>query len=204
MQKIAHHNITIMRKNTTNNLLHQAKDNMVIKTNNFNNSLCSVFNKVKQYNINASINAQHSGIRFHFCKIAAISSDKNPLNHVNKRLLIVEDDCINQKIISLFLKELNYESIDLAGTGQQAISLLNFYDYDLVLLDIGLPDINGIELCKQIRQLSCCNQTPIIALTAFTNEEINRQCLSAGINNVLHKPINLDELNNTLTYWLSL
>lgn len=201
MQNTAYHNTISKKKNTANNSLLQANDNLAINMNLLNTNEHSIFNKITQRVI--AVTAQPVNNKYPFCATSTKSYDKRVVNHVNTRLLIVEDDRLNQKVVSLFLKELNYQNIDLAGTGQQALSLLNSYHYDLVLLDIGLPDINGIELCQQMRQLSCCNLTPIIALTAYTNEEIDKECLSVGINNVLHKPINIDELDSTLTYWLS-
>lgn len=133
----------------------------------------------------------------------ANASFKNQINHTDKRILIVEDDKLSQKVISLFLTELRYKNSDIAATGHHALSLLQSNIYDLIFLDIGLPDMDGLSLCKQIRQLSTCTRIPIIAVTAFSNQDIEHQCFTAGVNIVKHKPLSIDELQSTLTDWLA-
>ncbi len=113
-------------------------------------------------------------------------------------ILIIEDDTLNQKVIHTFLKELNFRNTDIVDSGSKALTLLVNHFYGLILLDIGLPDMNGIDLCKQVRTFSRYKKIPIIAITAYENSEIQHQCLAVGINIILQKPVSILELKQTL------
>lgn len=129
-----------------------------------------------------------------------MSSDiKSRRNQRNKRVLLVEDDAIIQIINKSFLEMLGYE-VDLARNGREALNLYS-EKHDLVLLDIGLPDINGYEVCQAIRQRVQGKRLPILALTAF-GEFVEDQCLAAGINEVAIKPMMKLELKEFLERWL--
>jgi two-component system, sensor histidine kinase and response regulator len=119
------------------------------------------------------------------------------------KILIVEDDFANQRVASLFLKKLGYES-DVAVHGAQALELIQKNPYQLVLMDCQMPVMDGFEATSKIRQLKDCNQdVPIIALTANVICGVNGDCIEAGMNDVLNKPIQLDKMRQMIDTWLN-
>ena len=131
--------------------------------------------------------------------MSAINHDQSSIHTLPNRLrvLLVEDTIFIQKLHSTFLKKLGCK-VELAIDGRSALNLIK-NNYDLIFMDIGLPDINGIEVCKIIRQQGY-RLTPIIALTA-EDPEIKQQCFDAGMNDFLQKSISLPVLNQVLQRW---
>jgi CheY-like chemotaxis protein len=109
------------------------------------------------------------------------------------RILLVEDDPIAQQANSSALKYFGYK-VDLSATGEKAISMAMRHQYLLVLMDIGLPDISGINATSIIRNHK--KTLPIIALTSHADSKTTRQCLIAGMCAVANKPISATDLNN--------
>jgi CheY-like chemotaxis protein len=109
------------------------------------------------------------------------------LNDIN--VLLVEDNLISQKITLLSLKPL-VNRIDTATNGKEAIEKLGTSDYDLILLDIQMPVMNGIIAAEKIRELEAGSDThiPIIAITADAMIGDREKCLSAGIDEYISKP----------------
>jgi CheY-like chemotaxis protein len=105
------------------------------------------------------------------------------------RILLVEDNLINQKITLLTLRPL-VNSIDTASNGKEALEKLGASDYDIVLMDIQMPIMNGISAAEKIRDLEAGTDThiPIIAITANAMIGDREKCLSAGIDEYLAKP----------------
>lgn len=126
-------------------------------------------------------------------------TDKNKNNDV--KILLVEDDKINQKVALHFLKEINYQS-DLAEDGASALKLAQKNHYDLVLMDINLPDIDGIEITKRLRKSFSKIDFPIVAMTAHVLPEEKKIFLDAGMNDVITKPVTLDLLKSKVEQWL--
>lgn len=108
------------------------------------------------------------------------------------RVLLVEDDPINQKASQLLLDEMGCV-VDLAETGQQAVFFFE-RGYDIVLMDIGLPDFDGLEATKKIRNLYPEDKTPVIACTAQSSQSMKNECLSVGMNDVFTKPASMSKL----------
>jgi signal transduction histidine kinase/ActR/RegA family two-component response regulator len=114
-------------------------------------------------------------------------------------ILVAEDNKVNQVIVKKQLQKLGL-SCDLAINGFEAIALFNQNQYDLVLMDCQMPGLDGFEATSSIRKV---NQTcPILALTANTVEDIQQQCFECGMNLVLFKPINLEQLAEALQGFL--
>lgn len=125
------------------------------------------------------------------------------LIEMKSKILLVEDSLINQRVASLMLSTLGC-SVDIAHNGFDAIEKFKSKDYDLILMDIGLPDMDGYVTSKKIRRVSTRGkQIPIIALTAFASPEDKKKCLKVSINSVITKPITMDMLKSALTNWLS-
>jgi len=114
-------------------------------------------------------------------------------------ILLVEDNAINQKIIILSLKNV-VKNIDIANNGKDALDKFGTTKYDLILMDIQMPVINGIVATKKIRELESTSntQTPIIAITANALSGDKETCLAAGMNDYISKPFQVDVLVNKM------
>jgi len=112
------------------------------------------------------------------------------------KILLVEDNELNQKFALAVLKRLGYVT-DVAKNGLVALELIQANKYDLVLMDIQMPEMNGIEATLAIRKLEAANiieRVPIIAVTAFAMEHDRRNCFDAGMDDFLSKPFKPAEL----------
>jgi len=120
---------------------------------------------------------------------------------INKRILVVEDDSANYLFIESFLKRTQAE-ITWAKDGVQAVDLCKDSNhFDMILMDIRMPRMNGIEATKQIRKKD--KQIPIIALTAYAFANDKEKALQAGCNSYLPKPVKVEELQETLVRFLA-
>ncbi|GAB3760398.1 response regulator [Spirosoma pomorum] len=116
-------------------------------------------------------------------------------------ILVVEDNHINQKLILQVIKRLGYH-VDLADNGQKAIDSLLSKSYDIVLMDIQMPIMDGYETTRQIRnQLQ--SSVPIIAMTAHALASEREECLKAGMNDFLSKPFQVDDLQRLIKKYLA-
>ena len=114
----------------------------------------------------------------------------------NLRILIAEDNLMNQKLALQVLKRLGY-SAQLAENGQQALDLLQEEEFDLVLMDIQMPVMDGYTTTRHIRNTLKKN-VPIIAMTAHALASEREQCLQAGMNDFMPKPFQIEELQRIL------
>jgi len=116
-----------------------------------------------------------------------VANQKISINQ--RKILLVEDDKLAAKIAESILNELNCV-IDIAPNAKTALRLVQEKDYQLILMDIGLPDMDGIALTHRIRlqQWQRTDTTPIIGLTAHIDVENRQRCLDAGMNTVMLKP----------------
>ncbi len=113
----------------------------------------------------------------------------------NSNILLVEDNAVNQKIILLSLKD-NVRNIDVANNGKEALDKFAKSKYDLILMDIQMPIMNGITATKKIREVETSTNTriPIIAITANALAGDREVCLAAGMNDYISKPFQMDVL----------
>jgi len=112
-------------------------------------------------------------------------------------VLLVEDNRINQLVALKFLEYLGFD-VDCAGDGQQAIELFQRNTYQVVLMDIQMPVMDGITACQEIRKQKNGPETPVIAMTANAMEGDKDTYLEAGLNDYIAKPVRLDELETIL------
>lgn len=118
------------------------------------------------------------------------------------KILLAEDDWINQEVALELLREVAGLDIELADNGRVAVNLVQQQHFDLILMDLLMPELDGLDATRQIRQLPGYANTPIIALTANAFDEDRERCLAAGMNDHLSKPVDPDQLFNTLLKWL--
>ena len=117
------------------------------------------------------------------------------------RILLVEDNHFNQHVALEILKSENF-SVDVANNGQEAIDAVSRDRYDLVLMDIQMPKIDGYEATKRIRKLPNLRSLPIIAMTAHAMKGDRELCLDSGMNDYITKPINRHQLFEIIEKWI--
>jgi two-component system sensor histidine kinase/response regulator len=122
-------------------------------------------------------------------------SDKYPLN-----ILVAEDNLINQQVILYILQKLGYEPT-MVENGQEALDAINKDHYDIILMDLQMPEMDGLEATRIIRHSPAGYQPVIIALTANAMQGDEEECLKAGMNDYIGKPVNLEELVGKLRKW---
>jgi len=147
-------------------------------------------------------------------KAAAVSKPQQPpvTRHTvvessrrNVRILLAEDNAINQKVAQAMLKKLGCRA-DVAANGLEAIEALSRIPYDLVLMDCQMPEMDGFEASRRIRDPASGvlnPRTPIIALTANAMKGDRERCIEAGMDDYLPKPLQLQQLETAMARWLS-
>jgi len=110
------------------------------------------------------------------------------------RVLIAEDNQLNQQLMSLYMKRLGWD-FKVVGDGLQAVEACRQELFDLILMDIDMPVLDGIEATRYIRIFN--SYIPIIAITAYTDENVRRETQAAGMNAFLAKPCSRNDIYAT-------
>lgn len=125
----------------------------------------------------------------------------NDVVPVQMRILVAEDNLVNQIVIKLMLQRLGC-SVDVVSNGIDVVRQVQAAPYDLVLMDVQMPDIDGLEASRRIRSLSSdCSLIPIVALTASATVEDREACFASGMNDYLSKPLAPRALREVLGCW---
>ncbi len=117
------------------------------------------------------------------------------------KLLVVEDNLVNQQVIEAVLQAAGIQS-HLASGGREALKMLQEYSYHAVLMDVQMPGMNGYETTRAIRNELGLTELPIIAMTAHAGSGERGKCLQAGMDDYLSKPVDRKLLFNTLHRWI--
>lgn len=131
-------------------------------------------------------------------KYLTTSKTQEVLKDLNLKVLVAEDNSINQKVISLMLKSLGAE-YTVVSNGHQAFEQSQRKDFDLILMDIQMPIMDGITAAMKIKEALKTQAPPIVALTANVFNEDREKCLNAGMSYVLSKPLRKKELYQVLS-----
>jgi PAS domain S-box-containing protein len=118
-----------------------------------------------------------------------------------QRVLVVDDESTNVEIARIFLEDCGLE-VDCAEDGQQAIDMAKKAVYGAIMMDMQMPNLDGLRSTQQIRELPGYRDTPIIAMTANAFTEDRERCLAAGMNDYLVKPFTPEALFAILLHWL--
>jgi signal transduction histidine kinase/CheY-like chemotaxis protein len=118
--------------------------------------------------------------------------------HHPLRILLAEDNAINQKVAQLSLQRLGYRA-DLAANGLEALNALKRHAYDVVLMDVQMPEMDGLEATRRIRHMPHLRQPRIVAMTANAMHSDREVCLQAGMDDYISKPVQMPELRRALT-----
>jgi len=110
---------------------------------------------------------------------------------------VVDDDLVNQRVLANLLKRKGWES-DVAQSGRECLEKLATAQFDLILLDIQMPEMDGFRTAELVRQLEPARtsrpRTPIVALTALRQPDTRERCLAAGMDDHLTKPVDTGQL----------
>lgn len=119
-----------------------------------------------------------------------------------KRILLAEDSPTNKMLATAILRSAGYQ-VTAVSNGRELIEALRAAPYDLVIMDIFMPEMDGIEATETIRSLpGQIGKVPIIAMTAYSLDSDKESCLKAGMNDYISKPIQKQEMLDTVQHWL--
>ena len=133
------------------------------------------------------------------------TKNEDVVNIIDTNILIAEDNLVNQKIIRKFLSRLGYKNYKVVPNGKLAVQEIQEKDnfYHVILMDINMPEMDGIEATKKIRALNAVHQPVIIALTASAFAEEMENCIAAGMDNFVSKPVRLNEFKEIMSKYVS-
>ena len=122
-------------------------------------------------------------------------------HHQGRRVLIVDDEPLNLEVAQFILEDIGLK-VSTAEDGEQALLKVREVSYAAILMDMQMPNLDGVKATQQIRELPDCRNTPILAMTANAFVEDKARCLEAGMNDFIAKPFNPEELYAILLKWL--
>lgn len=123
------------------------------------------------------------------------------VRHGGRRVLLAEDDEVNQLAMLELLRAVGLE-VDTADDGHEAVDRASGRQHALILLDLRMPRLDGLTAARTLRTLPGLQATPIVAITANATEADRRQCLEAGMNDLVPKPVDVQRLYAVLLHWL--
>ncbi|MET0262401.1 MAG: response regulator [Rariglobus sp.] len=129
--------------------------------------------------------------------------DENMARRIPLRLLLADDNAVNQKVGAALLKKLGYAT-DVVADGRQVLEALDKKDYDIVLLDVQMPEMDGYEAARAIRMRDAdtsWKRPHLIAMTGNAMQGDREKCLEAGMDDYIAKPVRIDELVTALERW---
>jgi PAS domain S-box-containing protein len=131
----------------------------------------------------------------------AAADAPRPRAPLDIRVLLAEDNAINQEVARELLRAAGCE-VEVADNGRRAVEMARAGGYDVILMDMQMPELDGIEASRQIRALPGLSRVPIIAMTANAFAEDRAACLAAGMNDHVAKPVHAATLYDTLARWV--
>jgi signal transduction histidine kinase/ActR/RegA family two-component response regulator len=131
------------------------------------------------------------------------AEERLKIQYSKTRVLLAEDEPVNQEVSRGLLEDVGL-AVDLAEDGVQAVELAKRTHYALILMDMQMPHLNGVDATRAIRALPGYAEIPILAMTANAFDEDRQVCIEAGMNDHIGKPVDPDKLFETLLKWLSM
>lgn len=121
----------------------------------------------------------------------------------NVRVLLAEDNLINQRVAKGIMENIGFR-IDIAANGMEVMEMMKQGAYDIILMDVQMPEMDGIEATEKIRANQAIEQPVIIAMTANAMKEDKEKCLQAGMDDYISKPVKVDTLRSIMQKWFPL
>lgn len=134
-------------------------------------------------------------------KTELINHHETEKRHFPYKILLVEDNLINQKIAKIMLEEFGCQLTIMADGDEVMKQIKNLAQYDLIFMDIGLPDMSGFDIVKRLRKEEFLKKKPIIAMTAHILDEDRKRAFKAGMDKIIAKPISYDILAEILSHY---
>lgn len=128
--------------------------------------------------------------------IDAIGRQMGPVND-RRNILVVDDDAINRMVVRVLMERRNYRVLE-AASGPEALEMIKGETFDVVLMDLSMPGMDGLETTRRIRGDDARNLLPVVALTAHTSPQEQKMCMQAGMNAVLRKPFEAEQVDRLL------
>ncbi len=117
-------------------------------------------------------------------------------------MLLADDNEISQEVAADLMRDVGFQ-VDIAQDGRQALSMVSDGDYALILMDVRMPVLSGLDAARQIRLLPNGEKVPILAMTANAFMEDREACIAAGMDDYIAKPVSPDQFYALLLGWLS-
>ena len=121
---------------------------------------------------------------------------------MGKKVVVIEDDPKNMKLFKAILTKMKHIDLKTEAHGARGLALIKTEEPDLIILDIKLPGLSGIEICKKLRELERFQDVPIIAVTAYAMIRDKKRILEAGFNEYITKPISIGEFRSVVKKYL--
>lgn len=118
------------------------------------------------------------------------------------QILVADDNTLNHRVLELTLKG-NGFGLNFTENGKAALELCRDNEYHLILMDLNMPVMDGLEACRRIRELSAFNQTPIVAMSGNSCERSKVDSFEAGMDDFIVKPFSKEDLFKTIDKWLA-
>jgi CheY-like chemotaxis protein len=130
-----------------------------------------------------------------------IPAPPRPEHKRKMRILVAEDNSVNQRVAARLLEREGHD-VEVAGSGREALDMLGKNEFDLVLMDVQMPDLDGVQATARIREKErgSGRRVPIVAMTAQTTDADRERCLQAGMDAYVTKPVRLTELIRKIEY----
>jgi DNA-binding response OmpR family regulator len=146
-----------------------------------------------------SLQVENAPVQEPILENVKVTSTAKTESKVNGRVLLVEDNPLNQKVLGMFITKLGFEH-DVASNGQASVDLCTSTEYAFILMDVYMPGMDGTEATEKIRELEnkTGHRAKIIAITANESEESVKRCYDSGMDDYLVKPFTLDILKEKL------
>lgn len=195
LNTLQYHHITkiLISDDNTNNIIHDYKISKPIDQDKILNVLGLIYT-INRYKTTNEDNELFIGDNKHNLNTYNV----NTFNHKNVKILVVEDNKQNQNCMEHILRFKNFNNIDMAEDGIEALNMMLTTEYDLILMDIKIPGIDGTKVVEKYKEQRPHSKSFIVAVTAGISDAIKQKCFDIKMDAFISKPINIESLSKVL------